>query len=233
MLSEQPEFETPPPRSRTPWVAGGIVLVAAGLLILAVRGGGGMLELPRGDEHPAVGKQLTRLSLEPLTGSPPALSLDDLQGHVTLINFWGPWCQPCVMEFPHLKELVQHFGERRDFRFVSVSCANDEADNDSLAAETQWFLKQQRADFPTYSDPSAKTRRRLIDVAGEFAFPTTLIIGRDGGIRAMWVGYGPGLERQMREVLETAVAENPAAAASDKSSSVGPLESSPPAGVNP
>jgi len=211
MLSEQPEFETPPPRSMTPWIAAAIVLAAAGLLILAVRGGSFRRpELPRGDEHPAVGQRLTRLSLEPLTGNPPPISLDDLQGRVTLINLWGPWCEPCVMEFPHLKELVQHFRENEDFRFVSVSYAN--GDEEQLAAETLRFLRKQRADFPTYSDPGDRTRRRLIDVVGPAGFPTTLLIGRDGAIRAMWVGYGTGLEREMRDVLEKVLSE-PAAEA--------------------
>jgi thiol-disulfide isomerase/thioredoxin len=222
MLSEQPEFETPPPRSRTPWVAVGIVLVAAGLLLLAVRGGVRMPELPRGDEHPAVGQRLTRLSLEPLTGDAPPLSLGDLPGRVTLINLWGTWCQPCVMEFPHLKEIVRHFGAHDDFRFVSVSYGSD--DKDALAAETRRFLQQQQAEFPTYADPGERTRRRLIDVAGQIGFPTTVLIGRDGTIRAMWLGYGPGLERQMRELVERELAQplSESKAEGDKSSPEGP-----------
>ena len=206
MLSEQPEFDTPPPRSLTPWIAVGIVAVAAGLLFLAVRGGGFRgVELPRGDEHPAVGQRLTRLSLEPLTGDPPPISLDDLQGRVTLINLWGPWCRPCAIEFPHLKELAQHFRQHEDFRFVSISYANGA--DEQLATDTVRFLKQQRAEFPTYTDPSDRTRRRLIDVVGQIGFPTTILIGRDGAIRAVWPGYADGLERQMREVTEKVLAE--------------------------
>jgi thiol-disulfide isomerase/thioredoxin len=208
MLSEQPEFETPPPRSLTPWIAGGILVVAAVLLALAVFGRGGRpaFQPADGRDHPAVGKQLTRLALQPLTGNPPNISLDDLPGHVTLINFWGPWCGPCLVEFPHLKELELHFRGHEDFRFVSVSSSQGE-DEPGLQMETLGFLRQQRAEFPTYSDRDQRTRRMLLQVVGEFYFPTTIAIGRDGTIRAVWLGYAPGIERQMREVIEQALAE--------------------------
>ena len=32
-------------------------------------------------------------------------------GKVTVINFWGTWCGPCVSEMPHLEELAEHYSE--------------------------------------------------------------------------------------------------------------------------
>jgi thiol-disulfide isomerase/thioredoxin len=218
MMSELPELEEPP-RSLTPWIGGGVVLVAAGVLafvVYAYRGSWSeAIQLPRGDEHAAVGQQLQTLSLQPLTGSASegsesVLSEADLAAHVTLINFWGTWCPPCLDELPHIKELEQHFRSHPDFRFVSVSCSNDPADDAYLAEETAEFMRRTRTEFPTYQDENADTRRAIYRLANEFAYPTTLIIGRDGLIKAMWVGFAPGIEKQMREILERELAAVPA-----------------------
>ena len=32
-------------------------------------------------------------------------------GKVTVINFWGTWCGPCVSELPHLNELAKQYSE--------------------------------------------------------------------------------------------------------------------------
>ncbi len=206
MFSEQREFDTPPPRSRIPWIAAGVVLLAAGLLTIAVLGGRGdpaLVEQPHmGAQHPAVGKRLERLELQPLTGDPPPLALEDLQGRVTLINFWGPWCRPCVVEFPHLKDLELHFRSQLDFQFVSVSCSNGSGSDEHMAGGTAQFLNQQNADFPTHRDADGVTRRAVIQATVDFAFPTTLVLGRDGTIRGLWIGYAPGVEKLIREVVK-------------------------------
>ena len=214
MLSEQREFETPPPGRAFPWLAVGVVVLAAGLLALSVVARRSAIDLPPGEDlsmgpnHPAVGRQLDELQLQPLTGEPPPLSSSDLQGRVTLLNFWGPWCPPCRIEFPHLAELEEHFRAEADFRFVSVSCSGGPGSDEEMADETERFLRQQQADFPTHRDADSLTRAAIHRVAGQFAYPTTLVLGRDGSIRAFWLGYAPGVERQMRQVVEEALAES-------------------------
>ena len=32
-------------------------------------------------------------------------------GKVTVINFWGTWCGPCVSELPHLNELAKNYAD--------------------------------------------------------------------------------------------------------------------------
>jgi thiol-disulfide isomerase/thioredoxin len=209
MMTEHQELDEPR-RSPTPWIAGAVVLVAAGLLaVVVVTQGRGLVDeppLPRGDEHPGVGKSLEHVDLQPLTGDPPVLAAEDLAGRVTFMNFWGTWCDPCVYEFPHIKELEQHFRDRPDFRFVSVSCTSDGASDRYLADETSDFLQRSQVDFATYHDPDAVTRKGIFHTVGDFAYPTSLVVGRDGKIKAVWIGYSPGLEKQMREIIERELA---------------------------
>ena len=158
--------------------------------------------------HPAAGRKLTALEIKPLTGQAQEVTLDDLQGKVTLLNFWGPWCAPCRREFPHLVELRQSYRQRPEAQFLSVSCSGNEGPEDNgpqEKAETEAFLREQRADLPTYYDAFFKTRRQLLEIAGhkQFVYPTTVILDASGTIRGLWLGYEPGDELAMRRLMET------------------------------
>ena len=144
------------------------------------------------------------MQLQPLAVEGPPISPTDLAGKVTLINFWGTWCPPCAIEFPHLVEIEQHFRGRPGFQFVSVSSSGGRGDDANIAADTAQFLVQQQATFPTYRDAGAVTRDHLDQVArlGGFVFPTTAVIGRDGTIRGFWPGYVRGDEREVQELVE-------------------------------
>ncbi len=200
MFREEPEFDVPPPRKPIwPWLA------LAGLLalVLIVWKAGGFrptLDLHDGVQHPAVGRTLDAFQLQPLTGDPPPIANADLVGKVTLVNFWGTWCPPCRDEFPELYELAQHLRDKPDFQFISVSCSGRPGTDElEIAASTTDFLRQQRATLPTYRDAQAHTRLALIQagVVQNFAYPTTILIGRDGTIRALWEGYREGLVDDM------------------------------------
>ncbi len=206
MLSEQREFDTPRPVSQVlHWIVLAALIGLTVLLLISRQfrawGGRHSAEPP----HPAVGQKLEHLALEPLTGASQALTLDDLAGKVVLINIWGTWCGPCRDEFPHLVELVEHYGDLADFRFVSVSCGDDA----SLAEFTAAFLKEMQADFPTYADPTQQTTDAIAQLAGQSAVPTTLVVGRDGKVRGLWLGYRSGLTDEMRVVIDAALAAKP------------------------
>ena len=185
-----------------PWLA----LIAVLAIVFVMRwqfigdSGGGN----DGHDHAAVGSKLTVLELQPLTGEARPISLDDLQGKVTLINFWGPWCGPCAIEFPHLMEVEQHFRSHPDFLFLSVSSNPDARDERGLAESTLEFLKQQQATIPTFRDPDGKSTIALIQSAKfeGFGYPTTLVLDRAGTIRGVWIGYRPGDERGVRRTIE-------------------------------
>ena len=166
-----------------------------------------------GTDHPAVGRQVTFLSLKPLTGKAEAVSPADLNGKVTLINYWGPWCGPCRIEFPHLYELRQSMRNHVAAQFISVSCSGYEGPEDNSRSDiqaTEEFLREQNAQMPTYYDPFYKSRRHLVEMAelGSFSYPTTVILDGSGTIRGLWQGYQPGdelaMHRLMKELVDAA-----------------------------
>ena len=150
---------------------------------------GGWSGGPSALRHPAVGQKLSRLELQPLTGDGRPVNLDDLSGRVVLLNFWGTWCPPCLMELPDMAYIERKFRNRADFKFLAVSCGQDlSEDLEQLRLNTSTLLLTERIDMPTYADPGGVSRLAADKVLGLEYFPTTVILDRGGVIRGVWVG---------------------------------------------
>jgi cytochrome c biogenesis protein CcmG, thiol:disulfide interchange protein DsbE len=161
-----------------------------------------------GKRHAAVGKANLPQELPPLTAK-KMLREADLKGKVVLINFWGWWCEPCQIEFPHLMELEQSLRSNPDFRFVSIACSGNrgEEDDPELHDRTAAFLSERRTDIPTYIDPWQAELRHIASLTGKesFGLPLSVVIDRDGAIRGLWPGYHRGDELEMRAVIDEAL----------------------------
>lgn len=160
------------------------------------------------EKHQGVGQRLELLELMPLTGEARPAALDGLIGRVTLLNCWGTWCPPCRQELPHLAALMKRFEGHKEFQLLAVSypAGGSPDDIDSLREETAATLKRLGVDIPTYCDPRLEVRNELDRMIGFDGFPTSVLIDRGGVIRAVWVGYWPGMEteveRQVGMLLE-------------------------------
>lgn len=158
---------------------------------------------PTDPPKPALGKRFDKLRFEPLTADAEPITIDTLQGQVTLVNYWGPWCGPCRSEFPELMELRKDLEKNDQFRFVSVSCSADGNDT-NLASQTNAFLKQQAADLPVHRDRQFATGQALLELNHDkgFAFPTTILLDQEGVIRGLWIGYREGIAKEMRQGID-------------------------------
>jgi len=161
-------------------------------------------------EHPAVGKRLAALHLAPLVGDAEPVTPDDLAGKVVLLNFWGTWCPPCRVEFPHMVEMRRKYGDRDDFRLLSVSCGSGgQEDLIRLRNDTEDFLAEQGAAMPIYADPGGTTRTAAARLDAFSGYPGTILLDRTGTIRGVWVGYFPGVEQKMEQLVNHLLAEHP------------------------
>ena len=184
-------------------------LAAAGLASLVLAAsllgpGSGPHAVP--GASPAVGKSLLEFRLQPLLGADAELGLDDLKGRVSVVNFWGTWCPPCRIEFPHLVELRHKLKDRPDFQLLPVSCGGGRDDNlAALREETEAFLRQQGFELPIYADRDAWTRMAFDELLGYqgLGYPATLVLDRGGKIRGVWVGYREGDERDVETLVTT------------------------------
>lgn len=164
----------------------------------------GLIVPPENPEsHTGVGQPLEYLQLQPLTGDEQAVSLADLDGRVVLVNIWGTWCPPCRVELPRITELRQRFAGQGDFRLLAVSYPGSQGreDVESLRMETSRLLERLNLDLPTYYDPHSATLNSLSGTINFSGFPTTILVDRRGVIRAVWIGFRPGVETEIERYI--------------------------------
>ena len=122
-----------------------------------------------------VNRPLPVFSQPALLADATAVTSEQLQGGIFLVNFWGTWCPPCHAEHPYLMEISKREG---DITFVGVNYKDDVA----LARE---FLSERGNPF----------KFNLVDVSGGLGIdfgvvgaPETFIVDQSGTIRYKHVG---------------------------------------------
>jgi thiol-disulfide isomerase/thioredoxin len=116
-----------------------------------------------------------------VTESGEALSSTQLDGVITVMNFWYAGCAPCRIEMPELIQLQTEFLPD-GVQFIGVN-VRDSAET-SLA-----FARRIEMNFPSVMD--AKTGSVVLGFTGVVtpqAVPTTLVIDADGNVSARVLG---------------------------------------------
>lgn len=111
-------------------------------------------------------------------GAGAARTLAGLRGKVVLVNLWATWCAPCIKELPSLAKLQQALGGDQ---FQVVTIALDERDPTKIEP---FLASHGAANLPALID-----RGRTVDTVAEVsALPTSLLVDRDGKVKAMLTG---------------------------------------------
>jgi cytochrome c biogenesis protein CcmG/thiol:disulfide interchange protein DsbE len=162
-----------------------------------------------GEKSPAVGQPAPDIHFAALT-TPKGIRLAEAKGKVVLINFWGDWCGPCKVEFPHLVQLTNPYLTRDDFKMVSVNVPGGGGEQEELAADARKFLKAHAAKFEAYLDNDSAAFDALMKVAKEpqGGIPLTVVIDKTGVIAGLWIGYDSGDEEEVARVLAAALDAN-------------------------
>lgn len=104
-------------------------------------------------------------------------TLSDYQGKTVFLNIWATWCPPCRDEMPYINELYKEYGENQeDVIILGVASPNlgKEGSEEDIIA----FLEENEHEFPVVMDTDAT----MVDGYGINAFPSTIIIDKDGYI---------------------------------------------------
>ena len=73
--------------------------------VLAIYFGLGLREDPSEIPSQLIDEPLPAFDLAPIAGVEEGLSNADLAGHVSLLNVFGSWCPPCLVEHPMLMQI--------------------------------------------------------------------------------------------------------------------------------
>ncbi len=106
------------------------------------------------------------------------------QGKVTVINFWGTWCTPCVNELPYFDQIAREYADS-----VTVIAIHS-----SLSANTAAdYVKNYYADSPIlfakdYAlDETGLTSGYYTSLGGRGTYPYTVILDENGIIQTIFV----------------------------------------------
>jgi len=129
----------------------------------------------------AIGSRPKAASWSGVTESGEAISSTQLEGVITVMNFWYAGCAPCRIEMPELIQLQTEFLPE-GVQFIGVN-VRDSAET-SLA-----FARRIDMNFPSVMD--AKTGSVVLGFTGVVtpqAVPTTLVIDAQGNVSARVLG---------------------------------------------
>jgi peroxiredoxin len=98
-----------------------------------------------------------------------------LRGKVVLIDFWGSFCGPCLLEMPNLVSAYKKYHDR-GFEVVGISLDQDKE-------EMEGVVKKHAMTWPQYFDGGGWQNRIAVafDVT---ALPSTWLIDKKGMVRA-------------------------------------------------
>jgi thiol-disulfide isomerase/thioredoxin len=110
-------------------------------------------------------------------GAPQALS--KWKGKALVVNFWAPWCAPCVQEMPELDQLAAA-SVAKNINVIGIGI-----DSPSNIAQ---FATKFKISYPLYVAGMSGT-----DLARQFGnsaggLPYTVLIGADGQVRKTYLG---------------------------------------------
>ena len=113
---------------------------------------------------------------------------------VTVLCFWTTWAGPCRLTLPMLEKLVHAY---RDKGVVLAAINQKESESD-----IRDFLKAVGAAVPVALDKESDAAE-LYQVAG---IPEIVVVDKVGVVREVYVGYGKGLEDELRVLLDSLTA---------------------------
>ncbi len=105
--------------------------------------------------------------------------LSDWKGKVLLVNFWAPWCPPCVAEMPELVELQKEMAQK-NLQIVGVGIDSP--------SNIKQFSEKHHISFPLLIAGMQGTElsRELGNQAG--GLPFTVLLDAAGQVRRTYLG---------------------------------------------
>jgi thiol-disulfide isomerase/thioredoxin len=185
---------------RTRSIIAGLV-VSLATVGLAFAGGKG------NDTRSLEGKKAPAFSLPTVDGK--TVDLEQLKGSVVVLDFWATWCGPCRQAMPHLQELASNTELAE--KGLKVFAVNLREGEDKIKP----FIEKSKYTFTVPMDKDGKLAEQYL-VQG---IPTQVVIGRDGTIKRVFIGFDPEkggkeLDAAVEQALKGSTALAPAGAPS-------------------
>ena len=138
------------------------------------------------------GDKASDFTVEMVDGS--KVQLSKLKGKVVVVNFWATWCPPCREELKQVqKQLIDRF-KGKDFLFLPISRGEKKS-------VVEAFRKKNNYTFPMGLDPE----QSIYKLYASNYIPRNFVVGKDGKVIYVSVGYTPEEFAEMIKVIEGAL----------------------------
>ncbi len=129
-------------------------------------------------------------------------SLADLKGKVVLLQFTAHWCGPCKASYPDVRKVYDELGSKglevvMITRFYGYYGAERDLTPDQEYAKMEGFLKDHNLIFPMLF-----TSNDMFTNYGVSGIPHMALVGRDGTVKAIQVGYSAPSFAEFRKKIE-------------------------------
>ncbi len=111
-----------------------------------------------------------------------------------LIDFWSVYCSSCVQEMPFIVNLYNKYKDQ------GLQCLGIDLDPMMPVAKVRKFLEGQS--FPMPYPNVQDNKRQIMGLLGVSMLPTTILVDSSGTVRLFHVGYKPGFEKDLEEIVK-------------------------------
>lgn len=171
-------------RRIAPWIAGGVALVLAAVVIIAATSKPAEQRIA---DSPLLGHAAPAAAGTIVSG--PSQSLADLHGKFVLVNFFATWCVPCRKEHPELVRFAARHAAKADADVLQVVYGD-------RTSTVKSFLKTNGGDWTVLDDPKGAI---ALDW-GVRGLPESYLVDPDGVVLAKITGgaTADGLENLLK-----------------------------------
>lgn len=117
--------------------------------------------------------------------------LSENKGKYLVLDFWGSWCGPCLMEMQKMKEF--HKKHKSKLEIIGIA-ARDKKEN--------WIKAINENNLDWIQILNDKKKDDLVKKYGITGFPTKIIINPNGKIEGIFLGVKDDFFQKMDEILE-------------------------------
>lgn len=144
-----------------------------------------------GDTGNRVGESCYSMAIPLYHSEAESFAVANNRGRITVINFWGTWCSPCIQELPHFDRIAKEYAGT-----VTVLAIHSSYTPENVAN----YITETFSDYTLLFGQDGGTGDYYSQLGGNGTYPLTLIIDEKGIIR--YKHFGSITYEELKSAIE-------------------------------